>query len=48
MLTQVDYFDEAPVGYLTVDAAGVIREVNRTFCQWLGLTPPEEIGRVHV
>ena len=44
LLTQVDYFDEAPVGYLTVDMSGVIHEVNRTFCQWLGLNRQEVKG----
>lgn len=43
-MAQVDYFDQAPVGYLTVDSQGVIQDLNRTFAQWLGLEKNELKG----
>ena len=45
-MTQVDYYNQAPVGYLTVESSGLIQEANQTFCRWLGLTEQEIRGRL--
>ena len=36
-----DFFDNAPIGFYSVDGAGRLRFVNRTLAQWLGSTPSE-------
>lgn len=40
--------DEAPVGYYTIDADGVLRAINRTMLGWLGYTAPELVGRLRI
>jgi PAS domain S-box-containing protein len=38
-------YDNAPVGFLTTDAAGTVLSVNRTLLSWLGRTEAELLGR---
>jgi len=40
----VDFFDDAPVGFYSVDAEGRFLFVNRTLAHWLGSTPAEIVG----
>lgn len=40
-----DLYDNAPVGYHTVDANGCFTHVNQTALNWLGYTREELIGR---
>jgi len=35
----VDFFDNAPIGFYSVDGNGRLRFVNQTLAQWLGTTP---------
>jgi two-component system cell cycle sensor histidine kinase/response regulator CckA len=35
----VDFFDNAPIGFYSVDGNGRLRFVNQTLAQWLGSTP---------
>src|SRR6516165_3195408 len=35
----VDFFDNAPIGFYSVDGNGRFRFVNQTLAQWLGTTP---------
>jgi two-component system, cell cycle sensor histidine kinase and response regulator CckA len=35
----VDFFDNAPIGFYSVDGNGSLRFVNQTLAQWLGSTP---------
>jgi len=37
----VDFFDNAPIGFYSVDGNGRLRFVNQTLAQWLGSTPSE-------
>ncbi len=37
----IDFFDNAPVGFYSVDGSGRFRFVNQTLAQWLGGTPSE-------
>ena len=37
----VDFLDDAPTGFYSVDAAGRFLFVNRTLAKWLGTTPEE-------
>jgi len=37
----IDFFDNAPIGFYSVDGSGRFRFVNRTLAQWLGNTPSE-------
>ncbi|MBU1530524.1 MAG: PAS domain-containing sensor histidine kinase [Gammaproteobacteria bacterium] len=39
-----ELFDCAPCGLLVTDGAGVILEVNRTLCQWVGREPKSIVG----
>ncbi|HID06503.1 MAG TPA: GAF domain-containing protein, partial [Armatimonadetes bacterium] len=41
-----DLYDNAPVGYHTVDAVGIITDMNRTELEWLGYRAEEIIGKV--
>ena len=45
-MTQADYYNQAPVGYLTVDASGAIQAANQPFCRWVGLTGQQITGRL--
>ncbi|MDZ7619902.1 MAG: ATP-binding protein [Patescibacteria group bacterium] len=40
-----DLFDFAPVGYVTVDEAGAVREINLTACTILGVERGRVLGR---
>lgn len=40
-----DLYDNAPVSYLSLDAAGCITEINQMGLQWLGYARAELIGR---
>jgi PAS domain S-box-containing protein len=40
----VDLYDSAPVAFATVDASGVIREINRMGCSLLGSARPNLLG----
>ena len=38
-------YDEAPFGYHEIDTEGIILNVNRTECEWLGYMKHELVGR---
>src|ERR1700722_12882060 len=38
-------YDDAPVGYLDIDMAGVVRRVNRKECELRGLAAADMIGK---
>ena len=40
-----DLYDNAPIGYHSLDAKGTFVRVNQTHLHWLGCTPEELIGR---
>src|SRR6202035_1071684 len=40
----VDFLDNAPIGFYSVDASGRFLFVNQTFARWLGSTPTEIVG----
>ena len=40
----VDFLDNAPIGFYSVDASGRFLFVNQTLAQWLGSTPAEIIA----
>jgi two-component system cell cycle sensor histidine kinase/response regulator CckA len=40
-----DLYDDAPVGYATLDERGVIRECNRTLSDWVGVPGKQMAGR---
>jgi len=40
----VDFLDEAPIGFYSVDAGGRFLFVNQTLAKWLGGTPAEILG----
>jgi PAS domain S-box-containing protein len=40
-----DLFEAAPIGYLEIDAKGIVRRVNRKECEFRGLTRRELIGK---
>jgi two-component system cell cycle sensor histidine kinase/response regulator CckA len=40
----VDFLDEAPLGFYSVDSAGRFLFVNPTLAKWLGATPAEIVG----
>ncbi len=40
----VDFLDNAPIGFYSVDAAGRFLFVNQTLAKWLGSTPTEIVG----
>jgi two-component system cell cycle sensor histidine kinase/response regulator CckA len=37
----VDFFDNAPIGFYSVDGRGRLRFINQTLAAWLGSTPAE-------
>ncbi|WP_158269627.1 PAS domain S-box protein [Desulfonatronum sp. SC1] len=39
------FFNEAPVGYLTITRRGVIKETNATFATMVGLSPDQLFGK---
>lgn len=41
----VALYDEAPVGYCTLDEAGVVLEANRTLAGWLGVQAAALVGK---
>jgi len=41
----VALYDEAPVGYCTMDDDGVLLEANRTLGGWLGVQPAALVGK---
>jgi len=41
-----DLYDNAPVGYHSLDADGVFVRINRTELEWLGRTADEVVGKV--
>ncbi|MDI4632014.1 diguanylate cyclase [Pelomonas sp. V22] len=43
-----DLYDNAPCGYHSLDAAGVIVHVNATMAAWLGRSKEELMGRAHM
>jgi two-component system cell cycle sensor histidine kinase/response regulator CckA len=43
--TLVDFLDNAPIGFYSVDGGGRFRLVNRTLAKWLGSAPSEMIAR---
>ena len=40
-----DVLDQAPCGLVQADAQGLLRRANLTFCDWLGYTPAELVGK---
>ena len=40
-----DLFEEAPCGYLGLDATGRIKRANATFARWIGASAPALVGR---
>jgi two-component system cell cycle sensor histidine kinase/response regulator CckA len=40
----VEFLNDAPVGFYSVDSAGRFLFVNRTLAEWLGATPAEIVG----
>jgi two-component system, cell cycle sensor histidine kinase and response regulator CckA len=40
----VDFLDEAPIGFYSVDGEGRFRFINPTLAGWLGATPAELVG----
>src|SRR5439155_14163251 len=40
----VDFLEDAPIGFYSVDGAGRFLFVNRTLAAWLGATPAEIVG----
>ena len=40
----IDFLDEAPIGFYSVDADGRFLFVNPTLARWLGATPAELVG----
>ena len=40
----VEFLDDAPIGFYSVDAGGRFLFVNRTLAGWLGATPAEIVG----
>jgi diguanylate cyclase (GGDEF)-like protein/PAS domain S-box-containing protein len=43
-----DLYDNAPVGYHSLDAEGVIQRINQTELNWLGYTHEEVVGKMHL
>ena len=42
-----DLYDQAPCGYYSLDARGVIQMINQTALQWLGLPREDVVGRLN-
>jgi PAS domain S-box-containing protein len=40
-----DLFEQAPCGYLSIQASGQIIKVNQTFCSWTGQAAEQLVGR---
>ena len=40
-----DLYENAPCGYLSVQADGRISKANQTFSRWIGFTSEELIGK---
>ena len=40
-----DLFDAAPIGYIEIDAQGIVQRVNRQQCKFMGLLAPQMIGK---
>ncbi len=43
-----DLYNNAPCGYHTIDADGIIIRMNETELKWLGYTHNEVVGKMHV
>lgn len=41
-----DLYDQAPCGYYSLDAQGVVQMINQTALQWLGLQREDVVGRL--
>ncbi|HJU16350.1 MAG TPA: PAS domain-containing protein [Stellaceae bacterium] len=44
----VDFLDNAPIGFYSVDGTGRFLLVNRSLSEWLGATPAQMIGGAHL
>lgn len=40
-----ELYDDAPTGYLSLNADGEVTEVNATFCEWVGRPAASVVGR---
>jgi PAS domain S-box-containing protein len=40
-----ELFEEAPMAYLELDAAGIVRRINRALCELLGYSAEEIVGK---
>ncbi len=43
-----DLYQNAPCGYHSIDAGGIIRRINDTELRWLGYERNEVVGRMHI
>ncbi len=43
-----DLYDNAPVGYHSIDSNGLIIRMNNIHLQWLGYTREEVVGKMHI
>jgi PAS domain S-box-containing protein len=43
-----DLYENAPCGYFSIDAQGMISNINTTLLQWLGFKRTEVVNRLHV
>jgi PAS domain S-box-containing protein len=42
-----DLYENAPCGYLSVDSAGTLVEINNTMLSWIGYTKDEVVGKMN-
>ena len=43
-----DWYQNAPIGFHTLDANGIYTEVNETELRWLGYRRDELVGKMHI
>ena len=43
-----DWYQDAPMGFHTLDATGTITDINETELTWLGYTRDEVVGKMHI